>query len=130
MQPTYRDHWSIPGAVVEDHESPRQACAREVREEIGLDAPVGRLLTLDYTSLATGSRESLQFLFDGGVLDADDIERITLPPAELRAFRFAPITEAVAALNPRLARRLPHALRALESGRAVPLEDGRMVGTT
>ena len=124
VKPTYRDHWSIPGGVVENGESPRQACVREVREEIGLDVPVGRLLAMDYTSLATGPRESLQFLFDGGTLREAEVDRIMLPPEELSAYRFAPLAEALDALNPRLARRLPHALEAMHRGTTAYLEDG------
>ena len=124
VKPTYRDFWSIPGGVVEDGESPRQACLREVREEIGLDVALGPLLVVDYTSLATAPREALQFLFHGGTLDEHAIARITLPPAELSAFRFAPLAEAAAVLNPRIARRLPYALRAIETGGATYLEDG------
>src|SRR5690349_8448493 len=69
VKPTYRDYWSIPGGVVEDGESPRQGCMREVREEIGLDVRLGPLLVVDYTSRATSPREALQFLFHGGTLD-------------------------------------------------------------
>ncbi|HEU5318672.1 MAG TPA: NUDIX hydrolase [Chloroflexota bacterium] len=129
VKPTYREGWSIPGGVVEGAESPRQACAREVREEIGLDVELGRLLAVDYTSLTTSPRESLQYIFDGGVLDEDAIGRITLPPAELSAFRFAPVDEAIALLTPRLARRVPHALAALAAGSATYLEDGAPPGS-
>ena len=125
VKPTYRDHWSVPGGVVEADESPREACRREVREEIGLEVNIGRLLVVDYTTPRTGrGRESLQFLFSGGLLGAREIERITLPPAELSAFRFAPVAEAAAALNPRLACRLPAALAALSTRGGVYLEDG------
>ena len=125
VKPTYRDTWSIPGGVVEDGESPRQGCAREVREEIGLDVALGPLLVVDYTSLTSAPRENLQFLFHGGVLDDDAIARIVLPEAELSAYRFATTDDALALLNPRLARRLPHALGCIATGAAVYLEDGK-----
>lgn len=39
-----RGSWSVPGGRVEPGESPDAACAREVREETGLDVEVGGLL--------------------------------------------------------------------------------------
>ena len=38
-----RGLWSVPGGRVEDGETPETACAREVREECGIDVEVGRL---------------------------------------------------------------------------------------
>jgi len=124
VKPTYRDHWLIPGGVLEAGELPRETCAREVREELGIDVPIGPLLVIDATTVRTTSRESLQLIFAGGVLDRPTIARIALPPTELSAFRFVSIAEAGHVLNPALARRLPHALRALASGAAAYLEDG------
>jgi ADP-ribose pyrophosphatase YjhB (NUDIX family) len=126
VKPTYRDHWSIPGGVVEAGESPRQGCLREVREEIGLNVTLGPLLVVDYTSLATAPREALQFLFHGGTLDDAAIAAITLPLEELSAFRFAAVSDALALLNPRIAKRLPYALRAIAGGGATYLEDGEL----
>jgi ADP-ribose pyrophosphatase YjhB (NUDIX family) len=42
VEPTYKATWEVPGGVVESDESPRGACARELREELGLEIAVGR----------------------------------------------------------------------------------------
>jgi ADP-ribose pyrophosphatase YjhB (NUDIX family) len=35
VKPNYRDQWLIAGGVIEENESPKDACLREVKEEIG-----------------------------------------------------------------------------------------------
>ena len=52
---------------------------------------------------------------------------IVLPPAELAAWRFAPLAEALALLHPKLARRIVFGLRARDSGATLYLEDGRVI---
>ncbi|MFH0988218.1 MAG: NUDIX hydrolase, partial [Parcubacteria group bacterium] len=37
VNPTYKDHWAVPGGSVEENESPRQACLREIKEELGIE---------------------------------------------------------------------------------------------
>ncbi len=37
VKPSYKDHWSVPGGVIDKDESPRDAALREVKEEVGLD---------------------------------------------------------------------------------------------
>jgi 8-oxo-dGTP pyrophosphatase MutT (NUDIX family) len=126
VKPTYRDHWSIPGGVIEEGESPQEGCRREVREELGVDLPIGRLLVVDYTAPDATIGDSLQFLFDGGVLGPGEIARIHLSPEELSAFLFAPRREAQQLLGSgKLARRFPAALRALDRRRTFYLHDGQ-----
>ena len=48
VKPTYKDGWDIPGGYVEPGETPIEACQREVKEELGLELPVRRLLVVDW----------------------------------------------------------------------------------
>ena len=124
VKPTYRDHWLVPGGAIEADESPRQACEREVLEEIGLSLSITRLLCVDYRSRDGDRSENIQFIFDGGVLMDKQIQQIVLPPDELSQYTFVPYIEAARLLNTRLAQRISYALPARGEGRIVYLEEG------
>lgn len=128
VKPTYREGWLIPGGVVEADEAPSAACRREVAEELGIAPPVGRLLCVEYLSEYDGYTESVQFIFDGGVLTAERMAQIQLQTSELAEGRFASAAEASQLLNPRLAVRVAFALDALTTGRTHYLENGQLVG--
>jgi 8-oxo-dGTP pyrophosphatase MutT (NUDIX family) len=34
LEPTYKNDWEIPGGIIEDNESPKECCEREVFEEL------------------------------------------------------------------------------------------------
>ncbi|MCO6005756.1 NUDIX hydrolase [Actinoallomurus purpureus] len=36
VHPVYKDGWEIPGGMLEAEESPLDACAREIKEELGI----------------------------------------------------------------------------------------------
>ncbi|HEX6445924.1 MAG TPA: GNAT family N-acetyltransferase, partial [Streptosporangiales bacterium] len=71
VEPTYKEVWDIPGGVVERDESPRDGCRREVREELGLDRPVGGLLCVDWELPARPKTEGVVLVFDGGIVSDD-----------------------------------------------------------
>ncbi len=127
VKPTYRPFWLLPGGVIEENESPRIACLREVKEELGLDISIGRLLCIDYRSKESERSEVLEFIFYGGVLSPKDIQLITLPLAELSEYRFVSLEEALLLVNDRLGRRLSPSLHALKNNVTAYLEDGRRV---
>ncbi|MEU5692715.1 NUDIX hydrolase [Actinosynnema sp. NPDC020468] len=120
VEPTYKDHWDIPGGVVEAGETPSEACAREVREELGLVVTPGPLLVVDWAP--AGPQERVLFVFDGGVLEPST--PIVLQEAELRSCEFVPVDGLAGRLIPRLARRLAGALAALDAGGTRYLEHG------
>jgi histidine triad (HIT) family protein len=128
VNPTYRTTgWGLPGGGIDDDESPREGCARELREELGLDLEPGPLLAYEHRRNRAGV-ESNRFLFDGPVLTPAQIAAITLPADELSDFRFVDADEAIALLEEPQARRLRAVLDAGGVGRAVYLENGEVVG--
>lgn len=88
VKPTYKTSWEIPGGVVEDNESPKQCCQREIAEEIGLTREIGPLLVVDYSNQNGNKTESIMFVFDGGILNNSEIAAIKLPADELSQFAF------------------------------------------
>ncbi len=63
LKPNYKNHWTIPGGVVDANESPRAACIREIREEIGLEQPNVTFVAVDYKPENQDRDENLQFMF-------------------------------------------------------------------
>ncbi len=124
VKPTYRPDWLIPGGTIEADESPRNACMREIKEELDLDISCDKLLCVEYLSKSAQQTESVHFVFYGGILTTTQIQQVVLSDAELSEYRFSPIEEALTLLNSRLARRVPHCLQALQERRFVYLEDG------
>ncbi|MDX2819927.1 NUDIX hydrolase [Streptomyces ipomoeae] len=89
VNPTYKDHWNLPGGGIEIHlgETPYDAAVREVREELGITPPIGRLLVTAWLALGSKGAQVL-YVFDGGVLSAEDQAAITLQESELSEYRF------------------------------------------
>lgn len=127
VRPCYKPGWSLPGGTVERGESPKDGCAREISEELGLNMRPGNLLCLDYQVSPDG--ESLQFLFLGGVLSDEEAASITLARDELQEFCFETLTQSKLLLSKRLGARLPFALGAIKSGHAIYLENGRPISS-
>jgi len=123
VQPTYKDHWDIPGGYMETGETPAQAAAREVREELGIQATVGPLLVADWAPHPEEG-DKLLLVFDGGTLTAEHIDAIQLQADELASYAFHDPTEAGTLLIPRLGRRVAAAIDAHHTGHTTYLESG------
>ncbi|MBM7168517.1 NUDIX hydrolase [Streptomyces sp. G44] len=133
VEPNYREGWALPGGTVESDagETPRQGARRETLEEIGLDVPLGRLLAVDWVPPGPlRPRPPLvAYLYDGGVLDTEQLKSITLQEEELLSWRLV-TPEGIAELLPEeTGRRVAAALDALARGDGpVELEGGHRVG--
>jgi 8-oxo-dGTP diphosphatase len=115
VKPNYRDHWSLPGGILEDGEPPQAGCTREVLEELGLTVALGPLLVVAWIA-PEGSRPKpmVAFIFDGGVLA--DASEIVLQESELDEFRFVPPSDVARHLPPHMAARVDAGLRARAAG--------------
>jgi 8-oxo-dGTP diphosphatase len=127
VKPTYRPEWLIPGGIVEEDESPRQGCEREVLEELGLIVTVQQLLCTDYMQRDAIRTEGINFVFYGGVLDQGQIDSIRLQAGELSEYRFVPVEEALELLTEFLSRRLIPCIEALQRHTTLYLENGQKV---
>src|SRR3989344_3404718 len=83
VKPHYKDYWSIPGGIIDKEESPRQACLREVEEEIGIKLESVKFLCVDWVSTKGDKNENLQFIFYGGKLTKDQVGKIEIDDKEI-----------------------------------------------
>ncbi|MBT2383295.1 NUDIX hydrolase [Streptomyces sp. ISL-11] len=129
VKPVHRSaaRWIMPGGGVDSDagESPRQAAAREVREELGLDCAIGPLLAIDWSSAHPAPAEVV-YAYDGGVLEEADIAAIRLPPHEWEQCQFMAAEELPGVLLERLLPRVQTclAIREAHAG-GVELINGR-----
>ncbi|MEW2619187.1 NUDIX hydrolase [Streptomyces sp. NPDC048106] len=134
----YRPTRLLPGGAVEKGESPAQAAAREVEEELGVTATVTRGLAIDWVSPAGATASpavnfpgEILHVFDGGVWNEDQIAAIRPAPGEIEAVEFAEPADLPALMSPGDARRALSALRARIAGAGpVFLEDGLPIAPT
>jgi 8-oxo-dGTP diphosphatase len=129
VEPIYKPNWEIPGGMLEMGETPSQACAREVTEELALTLVPGRLLVVDWAPHPVFGDRVL-FVFDGGTLGPAQLAAIELQAEELASYALIEPHEVGFRLIPRLARRVSAALEALADGTTRYLEHGQRIGAS
>lgn len=124
LTPSYKDGLELPGGTVEDTETPEEGLARELKEELDLSVPVGRLLAVDSCPPGALGRSLVVHVYLVGPLSAERAGALSFPDGEVSEARWLPPAEAVRQLSARLAPRLSAALAALHSGSLAHLVDG------
>jgi 8-oxo-dGTP diphosphatase len=119
---TYSNGWDLPGGYVDIGESPATACEREVREELGLNRTVQRMLACDWAP-NDSEGDKILFMYDCGPL-GDDESRIQLDGVELDAYEWVNLAKLGDYVIPRLDRRVRQAHAAWRDGATLYLEHG------
>ncbi|MEV6558306.1 NUDIX hydrolase [Nocardia sp. NPDC051756] len=127
VRPSYKPNFEIPGGAVEEDESPWAAAQREVREEIGSDQPLERILVVDYVRPQDSRPEGVIFVFDGGLLTDNDVAAMKFAESEILSADFHTMEQARTRVKPLLADRLEAALDAVRLGVTVLCEQGRRI---
>lgn len=89
---TSKDFWAIPGGGLDPGESLESGLQREIKEELGIKATIGRLICIQqFTSSRIGCDEELEFFFLVENIDdftGIDFEHTTHGLEELSACEF------------------------------------------
>jgi 8-oxo-dGTP pyrophosphatase MutT (NUDIX family) len=122
---TYKQDWDLVGGVAEPAETPVASLGREVREELGLDLPVGDLVAVDWLPPYKQWADALLLVFDLGE-HPDLLDRVTLQPSELRGVHWCTPQEAQGRVAPYVHRLLSSVVggERVRGGRTLFLEDG------
>ncbi|MEU9112990.1 NUDIX domain-containing protein [Streptomyces sp. NPDC048483] len=110
---------------METGESPRQACIRELREELGIEPEIGRLLAVDWAPIPAEGDDKVLYIFDGGALTRELQGQIPLQSPEIGSYDLHPASALADLAIPRLARRIEPAVQARTAGRVAYLAHGR-----
>ncbi len=124
VKPKYHEGWLLPGGIIEGNESPRNACIREVQEEIGIVITPKELLIVDYKDSQGEKSEAIHFVFNGGKLETTEIK---LQEEELSEYRFVNLRTAEKLTIQPISQRLKYAIEAIKNGKTFYLENQKTV---
>lgn len=120
----YKETWNIPGGIIEDGESAREACRREVLEELALKIENLPLLCVDHLSASAELPERKHFIFSGGTLTPSMMHRVILQEAEISEIAFVQELDIPRLCSAPLAIRLRVALDAYYTQKVFYIRDG------
>lgn len=90
----YKKHWTVPGGVIDEGETPLQAVVREAEEEIGIKIDPKNVMFVAVVARSGPAFDTYQFIFKA-VLPEN--MKIVLQPEEISDYDFVMREQAVAA---------------------------------
>ncbi|MFV0428086.1 MAG: NUDIX hydrolase [Arachnia sp.] len=105
-QTRYKPDWELPGGVVEPGETPRDGARREVLEEIGLGVEFGQPAIIDWMPPYLGWSDAIEFIFDGGSIDAETAAALGPCDHEIAELHWVPLAEVDSRVTELSARRI------------------------
>ncbi|MFK0252616.1 NUDIX domain-containing protein [Streptomyces sp. NPDC090445] len=124
LTPSYKAGRELPGGTVEGTETPEEGLARELKEELDLSVPVGRLLAVDSRTPGSLGRSLVVHVHLVGPLAPAQAAALSFPDGEVAEAHWLAPEEAYAVLPARIAPRLRAGLAALRAGSIAHLVDG------
>ncbi|MEY9848306.1 8-oxo-dGTP diphosphatase [Streptacidiphilus sp. BW17] len=120
-KPQHPQAWQYPGGNVEHGQTPFQTAVREMEEEMGLTfRGEPRLLAMHFMLPSTAwPLAKIGVVFDGGVLDAEELAQVRLDPREHSHWQVLPLEQWQPLMGTRYWRRLQASHQARATGTAV-----------
>lgn len=98
VKANYKPYWTVPGGIIDEGETPKQAAIREVFEEVGIRLDERDLAFVLVADRISKNLQTYQFLFKAKLSEAAK-KRIILQAAEID--EYALITKAQVHLSDR-----------------------------
>jgi 8-oxo-dGTP pyrophosphatase MutT (NUDIX family) len=124
VKPNYKEGWLVVGGAVDENESPLTGALREVSEEIALSLTSDdvRLVGVYYGHQRGFFADTLKFIYYGGILSSEQIEKLVLQTEELDEMRFVSPEEALTLLTNSMRKSLMPSIEAIPSGTVAYIE--------
>jgi 8-oxo-dGTP diphosphatase len=85
VKANYKEYWTLPGGIIDEGETPKQAACREVNEEVGIDIKPEQVTFVAVVDRISNEAQTYQFLFKAE-LPSDT--KIILQSSELDEYAF------------------------------------------
>lgn len=121
---SFKADWEFPGGLVEPGESPREACEREMVEEMAFAPAVQGVLVVDWLRPHRGWEDAVELVFATAPVTDAEASRLRPDGHEILGLHWLTPADAEARLAPFAIGRLRAALAAHRDGRTRYLEGG------